>query len=134
MTGGMGFVQPIDKPVHRLDEKGRNGMQVRKAGPGASSLRSLSIAWISFVVFHSLKREELDEVLEIELGQVQKRRAGFDDTPSSGFGVISKGREFPAARGGPTRGMERVHLKRAIERYLLGPLARAAGHGASAFG
>src|SRR5712692_9247767 len=60
MTGGMGFVQPIDKPVHRLDEK------VERAAIEAAR-RKFSPEFINrldkLVVFHPLKRDELDEVL-----------------------------------------------------------------------
>jgi ATP-dependent Clp protease ATP-binding subunit ClpB len=70
ITGGMGFVQPIDKPVHRLEEK------VEHAAIEAAR-RKFSPEFINridkLVVFHPLKPDELDEVLEIELGQVQKR-------------------------------------------------------------
>jgi ATP-dependent Clp protease ATP-binding subunit ClpA len=74
------------------------------------------------VVFHSLKREELDEVLEIELGQVQKRVLD-STTRLFWFRVTSKGREFLLQEGTDQRYGAR-HLKRAIERYLVGPLAR----------
>jgi ATP-dependent Clp protease ATP-binding subunit ClpB len=70
MTGGMGFVQPIDKPVHRLDEKAeRIAVEAARRKFSPEFINRLD----KLVVFHSLKREELDEVLEIELGQVQKR-------------------------------------------------------------
>src|SRR6202051_826252 len=69
ISGGMGFVQPIDKPVHRLDEK------VERAAVEAAR-RKFSPEFINrldkLVVFHPLKREELDEVLDIELELVQK--------------------------------------------------------------
>ena len=119
MTGGMGFVQPIDKPVHRLDEK------VERAAIEAAR-RKFSPEFIDrldkLVVFHSLKREELDEVLEIELGQVQKRVLDSTTRPFW-FRVASKGREFLLQEGTDQRYGAR-HLKRATERYLVDPLAR----------
>jgi ATP-dependent Clp protease ATP-binding subunit ClpB len=70
MQGGMGFVQPKDKPVTVLDQK------VEKTAVEAAR-RKFSPEFINrldkVVVFHPLKREELDEVLEIELRQVQER-------------------------------------------------------------
>ncbi len=119
MTGGIGFVQPIDKPVHRLDEK------VERAAIEAAR-RKFSPEFINrldkLVVFHPLKRDELDEVLDIELEQVQKRV--LDSTTRSFlFRVTTEGRQFLLQEGTDQRYGAR-HLKRAIERYLVCPLAR----------
>jgi ATP-dependent Clp protease ATP-binding subunit ClpB len=119
MTGGMGFVQPIDKPVHRLDEKAeRAAVEAARRKFSPEFINRLD----KLVVFHSLKREELDEVLEIELGQVQKRVLD-STTRLFWFRVTSKGREFLLQEGTDQRYGAR-HLKRAIARYLVGPLAR----------
>jgi ATP-dependent Clp protease ATP-binding subunit ClpA len=119
MTGGMGFVQPIDKPVHRLDEK------VERAAIEAAR-RKFSPEFINrldkLVVFHPLKRDELDEVLEIELGHVQKRVLDSTTRPFL-FRVTTEGRQFLLEEGTDQRYGAR-HLKRAIERYLVGPLSR----------
>ena len=119
MTGGMGFVQPIDKPVHRLDEK------VERAAIEAAR-RKFSPEFINrldkLVVFHPLKRDELDEVLEIELGQVQKRVLDSTTRPFV-FRVTTEGRQFLLEEGTDQRYGAR-HLKRAIERYLVCPLSR----------
>jgi ATP-dependent Clp protease ATP-binding subunit ClpA len=119
MTGGMGFVQPIDKPVHRLDEK------VERAAIEAAR-RKFSPEFINrldkLVVFHPLKRDELDEVLEIELGQVQKRVLDSTTRPFL-FRVTTAGRQFLLEQGTDQRYGAR-HLKRAIERYLVCPLSR----------
>ena len=73
------------------------------------------------VVFHPLRREQLEEVLEIELGQVQQRvletaRGQFL------FRVTSAAREFLLQEGTDQRYGAR-HLKRAIERNIVYPLA-----------
>ncbi len=119
MTGGMGFVQPIDKPVYRLDEK------VERAAIEAAR-RKFSPEFINrldkLVVFHPLKRDELDEVLELELGLVQKRVLESTTRPFF-FRVTTEGRQFLLEEGIDQRYGAR-HLKRAIERYLVGPLAR----------
>src|SRR5580704_6912294 len=95
MTGGMGFVQPIDKPVHRRDEK------VERAAIEAAR-RKFSPEFINrldkLVVFHPLKRDELDEVLEIELGQVQKRVLDSTTRPFL-FRVTTEGRQFLLEEG-----------------------------------
>src|SRR5467141_1275540 len=119
MTGGMGFVQPIDKPVHRLDEK------VERAAIEAAR-RKFSPEFINrldkLVVFHPLKRDELDEVLEIELKHVQKRVLDSTTRPFL-FQVTTEGRQFLLEEGTDQRYGAR-HLKRAIERYLVCPLSR----------
>src|SRR5438445_3880841 len=119
MTGGMGFVQPIDKPAHRLDEK------VERAAKEAAR-RKFSPEFINrldkLVVFHPLKRDELDEVLEIELRQVQKRVLDSTTRPFL-FQVTTEGRQFLLEEGTDQRYGAR-HLKRAIERYLVCPLSR----------
>jgi len=120
ITGGMGFVQPIDKPVQRLDEK------VERVAVEAAR-RKFSPEFINrldkLVVFHPLKREELDEVLDIELRQVQKRVLDSSSTRPFMFQVSSEGRQFLLQEGTDQRYGAR-HLKRAIERYLVSPLAR----------
>jgi len=74
------------------------------------------------VVFHPLKREELDEVLEIELMQVQKRVLDSTTRPFF-FRITGEGREFLLEEGTDQRYGAR-HLKRAIERYVVYPIAR----------
>src|SRR5438270_4824043 len=70
MTGGMGFVQPIDKPVHRLDERvERTAVEAARHKFSPEFMNRLD----KVVCFHPLKREQLQEVLDIELGQVQHR-------------------------------------------------------------
>jgi ATP-dependent Clp protease ATP-binding subunit ClpB len=74
------------------------------------------------VVFHPLKRDELGEVLELELGLVQKRVLESTTRPFL-FRVTTEGRQFLLEEGTDQRyGARRV--KRAIEVYLVGPLAR----------
>jgi ATP-dependent Clp protease ATP-binding subunit ClpA len=74
------------------------------------------------VVFHPLRREELEEVLEIELGEVQKRVLNSPTRPFL-FRITRAGREFLLQEGTDQRYGAR-HLKRAIERYVVCPLSR----------
>jgi ATP-dependent Clp protease ATP-binding subunit ClpA len=74
------------------------------------------------VVFHPLQREELDEVLEIELSNVQKRVLDAATRPFL-FRITEEGREFLLQEGTDQRYGAR-HLKRAIERYVVHPIAR----------
>jgi len=119
MQGGMGFVQPRDKATTGLDEK------VEKTAVEAAR-RKFSPEFMNrldkVVVFHPLKCDELDEVLEIELGQVQKRVSDSTARPFL-FRITDEGREFLLEKGTDQRYGAR-HLKRAIERYLVSPIAR----------
>src|SRR5205823_13654898 len=70
MQGGMGFVQPKDKPVTGLDEKvERTAVEAARRKFSPEFMNRLD----KVVVFHPLRREQLQEVLNIELGQVQQR-------------------------------------------------------------
>src|SRR5262249_17911493 len=70
MQKNIGFIQPNDKPRTRLQKK------LEKAAVEAAR-RRFSPKFMNrldkLVVFHPLKHDELDEVLEIELRDVQKR-------------------------------------------------------------
>src|ERR1035438_1313209 len=73
------------------------------------------------VVFHPLQREQLEEVLQIELGNVQRRVL---ETAKGQFlfRVTGAGRDFLLKEGTDQRYGAR-HLKRAIERHVVYPLA-----------
>jgi ATP-dependent Clp protease ATP-binding subunit ClpB len=119
MEGGMGFIQPKDKPAAGLDAKvKRTAVEAARRKFSPEFMNRLD----SVVVFHPLKREELDEVLEIELGQVQKRVLDSTRGPFL-FRITSEGREFLLQEGTDQRYGAR-HLKRAIERHVVSPLAR----------
>src|SRR5580700_5286065 len=119
MQGGMGFIQPKDKPATALDAKvERTAVEAARRKFSPEFMNRLD----SVVVFRPLKREELDEVLAIELGQVQKRISDSTARPFL-FRMTNKGRQFLLEEGTDQRYGAR-HLKRAIERFLVGPLAR----------
>jgi ATP-dependent Clp protease ATP-binding subunit ClpB len=118
MEGGMGFIQPKDKPITGLDEKvERTAIEAARRKFSPEFMNRLD----KVVVFHPLQRNQLEEVLEIELGQVQQRvletaRGQFL------FRVTSAAREFLLTEGTDQRYGAR-HLKRAIERNIVYPLA-----------
>jgi len=118
IQGGMGFIQPKDKPVAGLDAKvERTAVEAARRKFSPEFMNRLD----KVVVFHPLKREQLEEVLEIELGQVQQRvletaRGQFL------FRVTASAREFLLQEGTDQRYGAR-HLKRAIERHIVYPLA-----------
>ena len=119
MHGGMGFIQPRDKAATGLHKKvERTAVEAARRKFSPEFMNRLD----KIVVFHPLKREELDEVLEIELRQVQKRVLDSTTRPFL-FRITSKGREFLLEEGTDQRYGAR-HLKRAIERYVVYPIAR----------
>ena len=119
MHGGMGFIQPKDKATTGLHEKvERTAVETARRKFSPEFMNRLD----KVVVFHPLKREELDEVLEIELRRVQKRVLDSTTRPFL-FRITSEGREFLLEEGNDQRYGAR-HLKRAIERYVVYPIAR----------
>src|SRR5450755_2274438 len=70
MNGGMGFVQPGDKPANGLNEKiERTAVEAARRKFSPEFMNRLD----KIVVFHPLRRTQLEQVLEIELEHVQKR-------------------------------------------------------------
>src|SRR6266851_7339554 len=119
IEGGMGFIQPKDKPAAGLDAKvERTAVEAARRKFSPEFMNRLD----SVVVFHPLKYDELEEVLEIELGQVRKRISDSTARPFL-FRMTNKGRQFLLEEGTDQRYGAR-HLKRAIERYVVSPLAR----------
>ena len=119
MEGGMGFIQPKDKPGAELDARvERTAVEAARRKFSPEFMNRLD----TVVVFHPLKREELEEVLQIELEQVQKRISDSTARPFL-FQITNKGRQFLLQEGTDQRYGAR-HLKRAIERYVVSPLAR----------
>ncbi len=119
MQGGMGFIQPNHKPVTNLDQKvERTAVEAARRNFSPEFMNRLD----KVVVFHPLKHEQLEEVLDIELGQVQKRVLDCTTRPFL-FRMTNEGREFLLQEGTDRRYGAR-HLKRAIERYVVCPLSR----------
>jgi ATP-dependent Clp protease ATP-binding subunit ClpA len=118
MNGGLGFVQPKDKPTTGLEKKvERTAMEAARRKFSPEFMNRLD----KIVVFHPLQREQLEEVLQIELGNVQRRVL---ETAKGQFlfRVTDAGRDFLLKEGTDQRYGAR-HLKRAIERHVVYPLA-----------
>jgi ATP-dependent Clp protease ATP-binding subunit ClpA len=119
MHGGMGFIQQNVKAATGLQEKvQRTAVEAARRKFSPEFMNRLD----RVVVFHPLKRAELDEVLEIELRQVQKRVLDSTTRPFF-FRITSECREFLLEQGTDQRYGAR-HLKRAIERYVVYPIAK----------
>jgi ATP-dependent Clp protease ATP-binding subunit ClpB len=119
VQGGMGFIQPNDKPTTGLHEKvERTAVEAARRKFSPEFMNRLD----RVVVFRPLEREELDEVLEIELSNVQRRVLDTATRPFL-FRITEEGRGFLLQEGTDQRYGAR-HLKRAIERYVVNPIAR----------
>jgi ATP-dependent Clp protease ATP-binding subunit ClpA len=119
MTGGLGFaptVPPESRP--KLDEKvERTAAEAAKRKFAPEFMNRID----KVVVFHPLRSRQLEQILEIELGMVQQRvletaRGRFL------FRVAPAARDFLLREGTDLKYGAR-HLKRAIERHLVYPLA-----------
>jgi len=118
MQGGMGFVRPNEKPAAGFDEKiERTAVEAARRKFSPEFMNRLD----KVVVFHPLRREQLEKVLEIELGQVQQRVL---ETAKGQFlfRVTDQGRDYLLQEGTDQRYGAR-HLKRSIERHIVYPLA-----------
>ena len=119
LTDGMGFAPLVaadEKP--RLDEKiGKTAAEAAKRNFTPEFMNRID----QVVVFHPLRSEQLGKILEIELGMVQQRVL----EAAKGrflFRVTQPAREFLLREGTELKYGAR-HLKRAIERHVVHPLA-----------
>src|SRR3984893_16476025 len=119
MTGGLGFA-----PVQRAETKVGLDEKVERTASEAAK-RKFAPEFMNridkTVVFHPLRSAQLEQILEIELGMVQQRVL---ETAKGRFlfRVTQPAREFLLKEGTDLKYGAR-HLKRAIERHLVYPLA-----------
>jgi ATP-dependent Clp protease ATP-binding subunit ClpB len=120
MTGGMGFAPEVPANTRpRLDEKvGRTATEAAKRKFAPEFMNRID----KVVVFHPLRSEQLEQILDVELGMVQQRVL---ETAKGRFliSVTQSAREFLLREGTDMKYGAR-HLKRAIERHMVYPLAR----------
>ena len=119
MTGGLGFSpQQRSETQAGLDEKvERTASEPAKKKFAPEFMNRID----KVVVFHTLRPEQLESILDIELGMVQRRvletaRGRFL------FRVTPPARQFLLKEGTDLKYGAR-HLKRAIERHVVYPLA-----------
>ena len=118
MTGGYGFVKSDDKPKANLDQKvERTAVEAARRKFSPEFMNRLD----KVVVFHPLHRAQLEQVLDIELSMVQQRVL---ETAKGQFlfRVTESARDFLLEEGTDQRYGAR-HLKRAIERHVVFPMA-----------
>ena len=118
MGGGYGFIKSDDKPKTNLDQKvERTAVEAARRKFSPEFMNRLD----KVVVFHPLQRTQLEQVLDIELSMVQQRVL---ETAKGQFlfRVTDSGRDFLLQEGTDQRYGAR-HLKRAIERHVVYPMA-----------
>jgi ATP-dependent Clp protease ATP-binding subunit ClpB len=118
MTGGLGFVQPANKSAQELDHKvERTAVEAARRKFSPEFMNRLD----KVVVFHPLQPDQLEQILDIELEIVQQRvlKSGCDPFL---FQVTPEARQFLLREGTDVKYGAR-HLKRAIERHVVYPLA-----------
>ena len=118
MAGGYGFIKSDDKPKSNLDQKvERTAVEAARRKFSPEFMNRLD----KVVVFHPLQRTQLEQVLDIELSMVQQRVL---ETAKGQFlfRVTESGRDFLLKEGTDQRYGAR-HLKRAIERHVVYPMA-----------
>jgi ATP-dependent Clp protease ATP-binding subunit ClpB len=119
MTGGLGFA-----PVQRAETKQGLDEKVERTASEAAK-RKFAPEFMNridkTVVFHPLRAAQLEQILEVELGMVQQRVL---ETAKGRFlfRVTQPAREFLLKEGTDMKYGAR-HLKRAIERHVVYPLA-----------
>jgi len=119
INGGMGFAQ---KPAYldtKLDDK-IDGIAIEAARRKFSPEFMNRIDKV--VVFRTLRAEHLEQILEIELGFLQQRILQSTGNNPFVFSCTRSLKQFPLSEGTDMKYGAR-HLKRAIERHLVFPLA-----------
>ena len=125
LEGGFGFSPQTVLVDESLDDKiQRTAVEAarRKFSPEFMNRIDKS------VVFRTLRDEHLKQILEIELGQVQQRVLMAAGTNQFVFNCTAGAKQFLLGEGTDPRYGAR-HLKRAIERHLVFPLANLVATG-----
>ena len=119
INGSMGFAQ---QPAHldsRLDEKiNRTAIEAARRKFSPEFMNRID----KIVVFHMLRAPDLEKILEIELGMVQQRILQATENRQFVFSCTAPVKQFLLHEGTDLKYGAR-HLKRAIERYIVFPLA-----------
>jgi len=123
--GGLGFGQKPNQIDAKLDDK-----ITRTASEAAR--RKFSPEFMNridkVVVFKTLKAEHLEQILEIELGMVQQRILQATGNAQFVFSCTPKVKKFLLQEGTDNKYGAR-HLKRAIEKNVVFPLANLVATG-----
>ena len=118
VSKGMGFVEPSTEPADGLDVKlQRTAVEAARRKFSPEFMNRLD----RVVVFHQLQLDQLGEILDIELSLVQQQVLDAGRLPFM-FRVMPQAKAFLLREGTDLRYGAR-HLKRAIARHVVSPLA-----------
>jgi ATP-dependent Clp protease ATP-binding subunit ClpA len=125
VDGGLGFAPKAVEVDNSLDEKiNRSAVDAARRKFAPEFMNRID----KVVVFKTLRSEHLQQILEIELGMVQQRVLMAAGAHQFVFNCSSKVKNFLLAEGTDPKYGAR-HLKRAIERHLVFPLANLVATG-----
>jgi ATP-dependent Clp protease ATP-binding subunit ClpA len=125
MMGGMGFAQKPISIDNKFDEKiDRSAVEAARRKFSPEFMNRID----KVVVFKTLRSEHLGQILEIELGMVQQRILQATGNNQFVFSCTSKVKQFLLHEGTDPKYGAR-HLKRAIERFVVFPLANLVATG-----
>jgi len=125
VDGGLGFAPKVTQVDAALDEKiDRTAVEAARRKFTPEFMNRID----KVVVFKTLRPEHLQEILEIELGMVQQRILMASAANQFVFNCTSKVKKFLLEEGTDPKYGAR-HLKRAIERHLVFPMANLVATG-----
>ena len=119
----MGFVEPSTKTAGLDAKLERTAVEAARRRFSPEFINRLD----RIVVFHQLQPEQLEGILDIELAAVQKQVIDVGPVPFM-FRVMPQARAFLLREGTDLRYGAR-HLKRAISRHMVYPLANLLASG-----
>ncbi len=125
VDGGLGFAPKPVEVDNSLDEKiDRSAVEAARRKFAPEFMNRID----KLVVFKTLRPEHLKQILEIELGMVQQRVLMAAGAHQFVFNCTSQVKNFLLAEGTDPKYGAR-HLKRAIEKHLVFPLANLVATG-----
>jgi ATP-dependent Clp protease ATP-binding subunit ClpB len=125
VDGGLGFAQKVVQIDQTLDEKiNRTAIDAARRKFTPEFMNRID----KVVVFRTLRPEHLEQILEIELGMVQQRVLMASPANQFVFNCTPKVKNFLLHEGTDPKYGAR-HLKRAIERNIVFPLANLVATG-----
>ncbi|HZS96133.1 MAG TPA: AAA family ATPase, partial [Terriglobales bacterium] len=125
VDGGMGFATHVTEVDAKFDEKiSRTAVEAARRKFTPEFMNRID----KVVVFKTLRSEHLTQILEIELGMVQQRVLQAAGANQFVFTCTPKVKDFLLKEGTDPRYGAR-HLKRAIERNIVFPLANLVATG-----
>ncbi|MGA8285162.1 MAG: AAA family ATPase, partial [Candidatus Sulfotelmatobacter sp.] len=119
IDGGLGFAPKVVEVDNNFDDKiQRTAVEAARRKFTPEFMNRID----KTVVFKTLRDEHLAQILDIELGMVQQRVLMASGTNQFVFNCTADAKQFLLKEGTDPRYGAR-HLKRAIERHLVFPLA-----------